>query len=235
METGWVSSMVKHFNGNTGMVAGFSLPSFDFLFSAVQALDHLFLISVASGFAGLGIPQSCIGNNIAFRRSAYDEIGGYDGIGRTVTEDVGLLKNIADRTSYKVIFNRDRDSLIRTRAASDIGELKRQRMRWLIGGHESGAVMLISLVLTFLAVLFSAATILMWPIIGISAYSILSIAIFFGSNLSIMMKNRHFASTAKIIRWFLPYQIFFIIYSLYFGFLFITGKRTVEWKGRKYN
>ena len=231
---GWVSSMVSHFDTQTGMAAGFSAPPFEGAFSVVQAMDHLFLISVASGFAGLGIPQSCIGNNIAFTRRAYEEIGGYDGVGYTVTEDVGLLRRIAEKTSFKVIFNRHGKSLIKTRAAKDIRELTQQRMRWLIGGQKAGGVMLSILILTILIILFSAVSIILWPFVGMSKLTCVSLAIFTGSNLSIMLSNRHFLGTGKILKWFIPHQVFFILYSLYFSMLFLSGKRSVNWKGRIY-
>ncbi|MCP4570630.1 MAG: glycosyltransferase, partial [FCB group bacterium] len=128
---GWVSSMASYFNDDIGLVAGYSAPPLGGVFSALQAMDHLFLVGIASGFSGTGLPQSCIGNNIAFRRSVYDDIGGYQGIGRTVTEDVGLLKGIANNTSYKVIFNREIESLVKTRPAFSLTELTSQRMRWL--------------------------------------------------------------------------------------------------------
>ncbi|MBD3170259.1 MAG: glycosyltransferase [candidate division Zixibacteria bacterium] len=231
---GWISSMVKHFKDDTGLVAGFSTPGFSGWFSALQALDHIFLLSVASGFAGMGIPQSCIGNNIAFRREAYGQIGGYDGIGYTVTEDVGLLKKIVSETACKAVFNREQEALVKTKSANSFSELTRQRMRWLVGGYSASPLMLPVLTITFLSIVLSALTIVLYIPVGITTLCALALILFLGANLSILLSNYHFTGASKVAIWYLPYQLFFIIYSIYFGLLFVLGIRNVKWKGRIY-
>ncbi|MBD3234957.1 MAG: glycosyltransferase [candidate division Zixibacteria bacterium] len=231
----WISSMVSCFDAGTGMVAGFSLPVIDNAFSALQALDHLFLIGIASGFAGSGIPQSCIGNNIAFRRTVYDEIDGYDGIGFTITEDVGLLRKIYEDTDYGIKFTRDNTSLVSTRAAGNLKELVKQRMRWLIGGEKAGALIKSVLVLTFIVVILAMISIVSGIITGFSIWEGSILAIFLGANLAILLRNRHLLNLNTIIRWFLPYQLFFMFYTVFFGLLFLLGSQRVSWKGKIYN
>ncbi len=231
----WISSMVSCFGADTGMVAGFSLPDIDNVFSALQALDHLFLIGIASGFAGLGIPQSCIGNNIAFRRTAYEEIGGYDGIGFTITEDVGLLRKVYEDTDYGVKFNRNNSSLVSTRAAGNLKELVKQRMRWLVGGEKAGALVKSVLILTFVVVILSIISVVSGIITGFNEREIIILAMFLGANLAILLRNRHLLKLRTILEWFLPYQLFFMLYAIFFGLLFLLSRKRVRWKGDVYS
>ena len=230
----WVSSMVSYFSDDVGLVAGFSTPPTKGWFASLQALDHLFLISVASGFAGLGIAQSCIGNNIAFRRNAYDAVGGYDGVGFTVTEDAGLLRAIVKKTNYQISFNLTKPSLVTTRAARNLKELTSQRMRWLNGGIQAGRLMLICLGLTFALVLLTASTLVSWTVHGLEIYSAIAAVILMGANLSIIMVNHRFIGISRILRWFIPHQLFFLLYTLYFGVLYIMKRNEIQWKGRAY-
>jgi cellulose synthase/poly-beta-1,6-N-acetylglucosamine synthase-like glycosyltransferase len=231
---GWVRSMVSHFTGGVGLAAGFSITESRGAFSALQSLDHLFLIGIASGLAGLGRPQSCIGNNIAFSREAYEQIGGYDGIGYTVTEDVGLLRAIAAKTPFKTVFNRDKDSLVKTEPAAGIGDLIHQRMRWLIGGFKAAPATLPLLILTFTVIILSLFTVISWPLYGFEFRSTLALGLFIFSNFLVISANYRLIGVAHILKWFLLHQIFFVLYSLYFGCRFLFSRHAVRWKGRDY-
>ncbi len=231
----WVSSMVSCFSNPVGMVAGFSIPKCNDSFSCIQAVDHLFLIGVASGFAGLGIPQSCIGNNLAFRRDAYNNIGGYEAVGYTITEDVGLLQKIRAKSDYRIVFNRGKDALVKTYAAGNFSEFKKQRMRWLVGGMEVSAVMLFSLILTFGTIFLSTAALISVLSFNFNLSPIIALGLFLLSNLMIILSNKHLFDIGKILKWFIPHQLFFILYSLILGFFFLIGKRDILWKGRDYS
>jgi len=71
----WIRDTVKRFDDRTGIVGGFTLLGSKNTFEGIQALDWLFLFSLASSGAGLGIPLTVIGNNFSIRRKAYDETG----------------------------------------------------------------------------------------------------------------------------------------------------------------
>ena len=47
---------------------------------------------------------------MAYRKSAYDEVGGYEGIAFSITEDMKLMASIHDLKKYKVIYPQDRDA-----------------------------------------------------------------------------------------------------------------------------
>jgi cellulose synthase/poly-beta-1,6-N-acetylglucosamine synthase-like glycosyltransferase len=75
--------------------------------------------ALAAGSAGIGIPLTCSGRNMAFRRSAFDESGGYAPIGHiTGGDDVLLMRRIRS-AGWKVIFNQDDDATVASPAHTD--------------------------------------------------------------------------------------------------------------------
>lgn len=136
----WVRTMVSHFDRDAGMVCGFTTVATHpsdarELFVRAQALDWLFLLAAASGAGLLGMPLTWVGNNLAFRRQAYDEVGGYHGVGFSLTEDFALFKAICSSTAWKVRFVRDRQALVLTQPCRNWRELLHQRLRWAVGGR----------------------------------------------------------------------------------------------------
>jgi len=127
----WVKKMVSYFAKPVGLVAGFTLLDYSTrIFDKLQNLDWAYMLSVAAGAIGMNIPLTCIGNNFAFRRHVYEEIGGYEGVGFSVTEDFALLKAIATRTDWKIIFPVDAECLVISKPVRTLGQFFSQRKRW---------------------------------------------------------------------------------------------------------
>ena len=107
------------------------------LFSGMQMVDFVFLLTIAGGAMNLGRPNSCIGNNMSYRRQAYDEAGGYKNIPFSVTEDFKLLMAIYKLKKYKVIFPIDAKALVSSKPCPDFKSLYSQKKRWGVGGLDS--------------------------------------------------------------------------------------------------
>jgi len=89
---GWVREMVEQFEENAAMVCGYSpyRPRTGSL-QKILALEYFSLAAVAAGSIGVGRPLTCTGSNLAYRRSAYFAIGGFDGIAQWISGDDDLL------------------------------------------------------------------------------------------------------------------------------------------------
>ena len=57
-----------------------------------QIIDWIFGQGILAIFSKLGFPQTAMGNNLVFDKSTYQELGGYENIEFSVTEDVALFK-----------------------------------------------------------------------------------------------------------------------------------------------
>ncbi len=77
------------------MVCGYTNQKANNLYSKLFRIWILFiLLTVGGGAINLGKPLSAIGNNMSYRKSAYLEVGGYEKIPFSVTEDFQLLMAI---------------------------------------------------------------------------------------------------------------------------------------------
>ncbi|MCU0644213.1 MAG: glycosyltransferase [bacterium] len=227
----WIKKTSQYFTDQVGMVAGFTLLDFsEGFFNKIQNLDWAYLLGVAAGAAGLGIPLTCMGNNFAFRRSAYEQVGGYLGVGFSVTEDFALLKAISRQTSWKVLFSADRECLVKTKPMINVKDFFSQRKRWAVGGqsvHWFGKKLIgISLISNFILL----------GLILFSHDSILIFGLFFfmlaGDYLLLNSVQKKLDSKLNLKH--LPgYRFFFSVYSfvLLCNLLF---NQKVTWKGIHY-
>jgi cellulose synthase/poly-beta-1,6-N-acetylglucosamine synthase-like glycosyltransferase len=90
----WVKTISSYYTQDAGMVNGYTTQTVTNAFSGIQAIDLIYLLTVAAGTINIGKPVSCIGNNMSFRKKAYEKIGGYENIPFSVTEDFRLLMEI---------------------------------------------------------------------------------------------------------------------------------------------
>ena len=73
----WIELTVRRYEKGIGIVGGLTLQRATGPFEGMQPLDWTYLLGIASAAASLGNPLSTIGNNLSFRRRAYDDVGGY--------------------------------------------------------------------------------------------------------------------------------------------------------------
>ncbi len=99
----WVKTIASFYQDDVGMVDSYTTQLANNSFGGMQAIDFIYLLLVGGGTINLGIPISCIGNNMSFRKKAYDEIGGYEALPFSVTEDFTLLRAIYKLKKYKIL------------------------------------------------------------------------------------------------------------------------------------
>ena len=104
---GWIASTVRCFAPDVGMVIGHApLISEGGVLRGLLALQSLVVSALAAGSAGAGFPLSCSGRNLAYRRRAFHDAGGFAAIGHIPGgDDVLLMRQIASRTAWKIRFN----------------------------------------------------------------------------------------------------------------------------------
>ncbi|MDD5361578.1 MAG: glycosyltransferase [Ignavibacteria bacterium] len=226
---GWIKNTVKNFDENTGMICGFTRIRYgSSLFADIQSLDWLYLQSLASSSSGIGRILSCIGNNLSFNRKAYDEIGGYENLKFSVTEDLSLMRTI-EKTKYSVKYPVEPECLVETVECKNIKELYRQKKRWFRGGTG----------INFLGYclgteLYFINFILLTGFLYMPLYHYLFvIALKMASELLIMMPVYKRFGYNGIIRYFPALQLYFALYGLFLPFTFLTGYKIV-WKDRKH-
>jgi cellulose synthase/poly-beta-1,6-N-acetylglucosamine synthase-like glycosyltransferase len=173
-------------------------------------------------------PLSCIGNNMSYRKSVYNEVGGYENIPFSVTEDFKLLMTIFALKKYKIIYPLDPDALVESRPCENFKAVYWQKKRWGVGGLDSAlngfTVMTIGFVCNLMILLlpFFYST----AILYLAVFKIMTDFFF----LYPVLKK---LNLSKKLKYFLAFEIYFIFYVILLPILVLVSKKVV-WKERKY-
>ncbi|GAG79480.1 unnamed protein product, partial [marine sediment metagenome] len=137
LPAGWVEYYLSYFrNPEIGVVFGqISMTDRGTFLERYQAFDQPLIHQYSCGCAGLGLPTGCFGNNLAARRQAIDEVGGFAGLGYTVTEDAALVSAVGKKWQVRV--SSITSTMIETKAKENWLDFIHQHVRWNIGGFYS--------------------------------------------------------------------------------------------------
>lgn len=225
----WLRNIAKYYTSDTAMVSGFTLIHPVKLLDKIQSLDWMYLQGIACASSGHNRQLSCIGNNLSFSKKAYIEVGGYDAINFSVTEDLALLKSIQKLKQYKIVYPLAKDNFVITLPCNTLRELLNQKKRWFRGGfgirplgYFLGLLMYISNLIFLLGIFF----------IPVNIYLIFILLKFLSDLMIIYPIAKNF--NLLNLLWFYPlFEIYFALYGLSLPFTFITGKN-INWKNRKF-
>ncbi len=232
----WLTSMVNCFDEETGFVSGpvEFLPGESF-FEKLQALEFAGLIITGAGLIGAGRPAICNAANLAFRKSAFYDVGGYSGnLNLSSGDDEFLMQKIHADTNYKVKFCADKRAKVFTKPAPDLTGFYQQRKRWASKGlFYKNKKLVISLILIFLfyfgLFLFPLFAMLMngkfWLLFA--AGFVLKIV----TEFIVMNKGIKILYNTKMLKYFPAAEIFHIPYIVIASLSGLKGN--FEWKGRE--
>jgi cellulose synthase/poly-beta-1,6-N-acetylglucosamine synthase-like glycosyltransferase len=133
----WVRSMVRYMSeDDLGIVLGpvYKQSVERGLLYDYQRFDHIVRGMYIAAAAGIGAAGGGFGNNIAVRKKALDEAGGYASIPPSITEDAAMISLIRKNTRYTVHAVYDAATHVHTRCEPTWGKLINQTLRWHHGG-----------------------------------------------------------------------------------------------------
>ena len=230
VESTWVTELVKYYDDKTGMVCGFThIRCDDSLFEKVQALDWIYLQTLASGSSGLNMTLSCIGNNLSFRKDVYKKLGGYQSIDFSVTEDLALMQKIHYDKRFKIKYPVNNHALISTNACKNFNELYRQKRRWFKGGLK---INILGLFLGLQLYPVNFALLTGWLYLSLPVYLIFVLIKLLSDLLLIYTTIKEFEITS-LYKYFVPFQLYFALYGLLLPLTFLFTQKIV-WKERKF-
>ena len=224
----WAKTIASYYIEGVGVVNGFTSQTASNVFSGMQAIDFIYLLFIASGTINLGKPVSCIGNNMSFRKKAYEETGGFENLPFSVTEDFLLLNSIQKLGKYRVIYPFNKDSLVISEPASSLKELFNQKKRWAVGGIDTPPLGLGLMLWSFLTNLFLLLTPFFFSAVWLYLL-IFKVSI----DLFVLLPVHQRLGLQKNLKYFLVFEIYYIIYVLLLPFVVLFNKK-VKWKDRVY-
>ncbi|MBN1542746.1 glycosyltransferase [candidate division KSB1 bacterium] len=128
----WLQSMAASFTPCVGAVASWvHVPADGTWLSQLEELDSLGYSLVGAACIALGHPLIANGANFAYRRQAFERIGGFQGIDRlTSGDDDLLLQKLHKDGRWQIAFSDCAESVVKTNSCSDWKSFFQQRIRW---------------------------------------------------------------------------------------------------------
>ena len=236
VSTTWLKSLLSGFTPETGVVGGFTILANSIeqknRLANVQALDWIYLLAIAAASSKLGIPLSWVGNNLAFRRCVYDEIGGYMALGDSLIEDFSFLKAVAEKTNWKMRFEISSDSVVYSQPELPYRRFYQQRKRWAAG------IFQVKLFGKILILVSSLTHVMLVSTFFIPQYRFVTILGIFVKLLAdfilIFTISRKLGKTRLLYNSFWGFELHYLLYTTILPF-FLLFDRQIEWKDRKYN
>ncbi|HIE30519.1 TPA: glycosyltransferase [Candidatus Poribacteria bacterium] len=259
----WIESMVKAYERKIGVVVGFSMlnegcqetrlrakrkvgePSIDssltkfhrFLRSLFIKLQSLELLSLFSAFAGglkMGVALACTGNNLAYRRQVYDELGGFVNLGITVAEDNMFLQWVDRYSKWHIKPICHTDVTVLTHPMRTVRDFMRQRLRWASNSTENRLSLVCFMVIAYgfylllpTALLLAVFGALLWK------FTLVFLSLKLIPEFLLVLRGLKLFNRMDLLKYFPllePCQILYVLICGIFGLLF-----NVIWKGRQFS
>jgi cellulose synthase/poly-beta-1,6-N-acetylglucosamine synthase-like glycosyltransferase len=139
--SGWLRALARHFVPGTGMVVGpsvFQEPENDSarvgghgLLSGAAALEFASYSVASAAFIAARFPVIASANNLAYRRSAFEAIGGFARHTSVVNgDDDLLLQDLHHARNWELAFAAEPDAVVRTLPPEGPRAFWEQRKRW---------------------------------------------------------------------------------------------------------
>ena len=199
-----------------------------------QALEVLGLMLITGGGVQSGMHYLANGANLAFRRSAFDQVGGYAGNEHYASgDDLFLVEKIAHKYPGGFRYLKSVDAIVHTFPELTVPALLSQRLRWASKNHAL-ATRSVDSVWSFV---WLVTAILLLGIFTLPFQSGFATQLIVGALLIKLIADAVFLYTGgafakkQLMRWFIPAFIINLPYVLYIG-LRSRVRREYDWKGR---
>ena len=202
-------------------------------FTTLMGLEFAGLVGVGAACLARQQPTMCNGANLAYRRTAFEDVGGFANHAHLASgDDEFLLHAIHARFPGTARFLFDAAAIVRTAAPSTLRALLRQRVRWASkwAHYQSAAPQRLALLVLGANVALAAGIVAalvqpaLWPwVAGAAVLKLGSDAWFLWPVLGLLGRRAWLVGL-------LPLQLLYAPYALAVGLAGLRGG--YEWKGR---
>ena len=233
----WLSTIAKYYETQNikMIICPVCFHKDNSVFKKIQNLEFLSLIASGAGSAKISHPIMCNGANLAFSKSAYNNVtseGKEDNF--TSGDDIFLMLKIKRKYGSQAIqFLKSYDAIVYTEAKKTIKEFIGQRIRWVSKsrGYSSTSLILTSLIIYIFNYFLLLGVILSFFFPEFISFTIILFLIKCIIDLPILAGITKFVKRKNLLLFFLPLQLIYILYISIIGF--VGNFMKFEWKGRK--
>jgi cellulose synthase/poly-beta-1,6-N-acetylglucosamine synthase-like glycosyltransferase len=134
-KTTWIESMISSYESDIDMVVGYSETKLDNwhksnLAQKYEYFDFVAMFIANSGAILSGRYFSCSGQNLSYRKSAFNDVGGFSKIKHIVSGDDVNLMQLFRKGNKKIVMNLNNKSFVKTYPIKNWKNLINQRIRW---------------------------------------------------------------------------------------------------------
>ena len=224
----WIKKMSKYFQSDSAMVIGFSpVIRGKGAFYRFIEFDTLFSAIVAAASAQLGYPYTSTGRNLAYRKSSYEDSGGFLSLKKYRSgDDMHLTRRFRDKKIGKIQYCADPDTFVKTLPPESFAQAFQQQIRKnskiLHSGFAAGSVAFLIFIYHVLIYTFPflfTEEILIWLIL---------VFIKFISEMLVLLSAIHIFNQKQLISFLPIIQIAYPPFIMFFSVLGIFQK--YKWK-----
>lgn len=235
--TKWISTIVSYYEKSKArLIAGpIQYHKDKSILQNFQYLDSINNMAVTANGVQKKAYYMANGANIAYEKSLFQEIGGFQDSTLASGDDMHMIQTAAERDPSSVRFLKSKDAIVTTLPQKNLKALFTQRKRWAtktssysdkriirIQGYVFGFVLLLMINLAFVSV----GT-------GLSLFGfLLALFIKLGIDFLYLARLAEFFYHKDGIKRYIPASLCFLVYILLAGWWSIVPS-SYEWKGRK--
>ncbi len=224
----WAKAMVGCFQQRTGLVAGFSPQTATHpVWNDLLICDSLAAAFVAAGTMGFGHGVTCTGRNLAYKKQAFEKIGGFQRTPDSLSgDDDFVLQQMAELPNWHITYAVDPNAVVPSKGPKNLRAFLKQKRRHISAGKHFSLRQQMGYGLYHLTNVFLWLTPLIDLMCGTQLWLGLAAKIFLD-----ILALSYFAAKFQFkpaLPHILLWEIFFVIYNSFFAFTAFTAPKS--WK-----
>lgn len=222
-------------NKTSFIVAPVAYHKIDSFLKRFQTLDFLSLIGATIGGFGIKKPFLCNGANLAYKKTIFNKLNGFDGNSNIASgDDIFLLEKAIKLQPEHVHYLKSEYAILETKPQPDFRSLLSQRIRW--AAKTSSYNNWYGKIAGIIVLLMNASIIcsLLFAIIGIISFKFLGciFIIKLGIDFFLIFKTSRFFKQEKYLRSYLLSGLLYPFFSVYVALTSVF--KGYKWKGNHY-
>jgi cellulose synthase/poly-beta-1,6-N-acetylglucosamine synthase-like glycosyltransferase len=204
------------------------------LIQIFQSLDFLTLQGITAASVSTNFHTMCNGANLAYKKEAFQQVNGFDGIDKVATgDDMLLMYKIWKKNPDKILYLKNEEAIVSTQPMLSWEDFFIQRKRWasktlVYDDYRIIVVLVFVYLLNCLFITLIIASVFnsfyWWYVLG---FVIVKTII----ELPFVYSVAKFYNEGRLVKFLFIFQPLHIFYTVLVGLLSQFGK--YEWKGRK--
>jgi biofilm PGA synthesis N-glycosyltransferase PgaC len=224
----WLKKLNEQFTDDVGVVAGYS----PFAVTESALWFHSFLRyeelkSTLGAAAGTGLQSAymCTGRNLAYRKTVYDEVGGFEKIQHSISGDDDLfIQRVQETTQWNIRYMTSPHSYVMTQPPKNFDSFVNQRIRHISASKYYALKVKLIFALSHLLLLSIVLSFFFIPL-----YALVFLLVRFNMDALLITKGKELFGEEFSVVEFFRNEVLLILYTLFIGPLGLVT--TFDWKG----